>query len=171
MRGRTGLVAGMGAAVLGLTLVSSAGASSTGLTVHTSGTNSMVRNGFIQSSLHFQPGTTVVHQGQTVTWTEEGVADQQEPHTISVVAVADEPKNIMDVFNCGAPGTICDRIFKAQDRHLVVDVGRPGLDEPGDSLFLRAGKTIRFKVTAPKGSVLRYMCGIHPWMQGLIVVQ
>jgi plastocyanin len=52
----------------------------------------------------------------------------------------------------------------------------PGLSTPftsttgGDSLILFPGQSITVQVTAPAGTVLHYMCVIHPWMQGEIVV-
>ena len=56
----------------------------------------------------------------------------------------------------------------------VVDVGAPGFNEPGDSLFFVAEEpfnTISAQVTAPAGTTLKYLCAIHPWMQGTITVR
>lgn len=52
----------------------------------------------------------------------------------------------------------------------VVDVGGPGLDSPGDSLFFD-DESISATVTAPAGTTLLYLCAIHPWMQGEIAVR
>jgi hypothetical protein len=41
---------------------------------------------------------------------------------------------------------------------------------PGDSLLILPGKGLTAPVTAPAGTTLWYMCTVHPWMQGSIVV-
>jgi len=52
----------------------------------------------------------------------------------------------------------------------------PGLKTPftattgGDSVVLFPGESFMVQVTAPAGTVLHFMCVIHPWMQGEIVV-
>ena len=53
----------------------------------------------------------------------------------------------------------------------VVDVGSPGFNEPGDSLFFGQGESISADVTAAPGTTLKYLCAIHPWMQGTITVR
>jgi len=40
----------------------------------------------------------------------------------------------------------------------------------GDSIVLMPGESFMVQVTAPAGTVLHFMCIIHPWMQGEIVV-
>ncbi len=40
----------------------------------------------------------------------------------------------------------------------------------GDSIFIAPGQNSSIKVTADKGSRLRYFCAVHPWMQGKITV-
>jgi plastocyanin len=42
---------------------------------------------------------------------------------------------------------------------------------PGDSLFQAPGKNVSAVVSAPAGTTLYYLCAIHPWMQGKIVVK
>ncbi|HXQ91514.1 MAG TPA: hypothetical protein VN739_00805 [Nitrososphaerales archaeon] len=52
----------------------------------------------------------------------------------------------------------------------------PGMSTPftsttnGDSLILFGGQSISVQITAPAGTVLHFMCVIHPWMQGEIIV-
>jgi hypothetical protein len=52
----------------------------------------------------------------------------------------------------------------------------PGLDTPftsttgGDSIILFPGQSFTVQITASAGTVLHFMCVIHPWMQGTIVV-
>ncbi len=40
----------------------------------------------------------------------------------------------------------------------------------GDSIVLFPSESFMVQVTAPAGSVLHFMCVIHPWMQGEIIV-
>ena len=40
----------------------------------------------------------------------------------------------------------------------------------GDSIVLFPGESFTVQVTAPAGTVLHFMCVIHPWMQGEIIV-
>jgi hypothetical protein len=52
----------------------------------------------------------------------------------------------------------------------VVNVGAPGLDQPGDSLLFFPGESISAEVSAAAGTTLSYLCAIHPWMIGSITV-
>ena len=55
--------------------------------------------------------------------------------------------------------------------NYVVNVGPPGLDQPGDSLLIDAEHPVtRARVTAAPGTTLRFICVIHPWMQGKLKV-
>ena len=52
----------------------------------------------------------------------------------------------------------------------VVDPGDDGFNEPGDSLLFFPGKSISADLTAAPGTTLKYLCAVHPWMQGQITV-
>ena len=56
--------------------------------------------------------------------------------------------------------------------HWTLDKGQPGLDAVGDSLAIQPGahKSIKEIVSAPAGTTLHFICAVHPWMQGQIVV-
>jgi plastocyanin len=149
------------AATIALTASASPG------TVFTRGDERFVPNALIQSTLRFSPGKVNASTGQTLTWTH---ADQTEaPHTVTVVDQADLPASIEEVFEC----PVC---FSALDAHFagglnpVVNVGGPGLDQPGDSLLFFAGESISAEISAAAGTTLYYLCAIHPWMQGSITV-
>jgi plastocyanin len=135
--------------------------------VRTQGDESFQPNAFIMSTLKFSPGHATTSTGSTMTWVH---ADQTpDPHTVSIVQASDLPRDIEDVFEC----EVCGEIFAAHEEggfHPVVDVGAPGLDQPGDSLFLPPGGTISAVISAPAGTTLHYLCAIHPWMQGSITV-
>jgi hypothetical protein len=54
----------------------------------------------------------------------------------------------------------------------VVNVGKPGLNQPGDSILITAeDPVIKARVTAQAGTTLRFICAIHPWMQGKLIVK
>ena len=175
MRGRKAAVIAAAATIaLLLSAGVAVGAGAQGAhTVKTEGRGTFVPNGLVQETLHFWPGNISVKSGGSLTWVASDKSG--DPHTISIVTRADWPKTLNQVFHCGARGTICRRILKAQFPKgqpplPVVNVGPPGLDEPGDSLLIAPGHPNTAIVSAPPGTVLYYMCAIHPWMQGTITV-
>ncbi len=54
--------------------------------------------------------------------------------------------------------------------HILVNVGRTGLNTEGDSRILLPRQSLFATVTAPAGTTLNYVCAIHPWMQAKIHV-
>jgi hypothetical protein len=55
----------------------------------------------------------------------------------------------------------------------VLNKGRPGLDAVGDSVAIQpdgSHRHITIQVTAKPGTTLYFLCAVHPWMQGKIVV-
>ena len=58
--------------------------------------------------------------------------------------------------------------------HWVLNKGAAGLDEVGDSVAIQPDpkhKSISVKVSAAAGTTLYFVCAVHPWMQGKIVVK
>lgn len=117
--------------------------------------------------LMFSAHTVVVNRGDKVTWLYRSTSG--DPHTITVVKR--EPRS----FNCAA----CNQALKEHGanektqtvKHLVVNHGRRGLDATGDSIFQPPHRSVTATISAPAGTVLRYVCAIHPWMQGTIRVR
>ena len=139
--------------------------------VRTKGDERVVPNAMVQATLRFTPGKIKVQSGESVTWIHDDFTTA--PHTVTVVE--EFPEATLDaVFACGAPGGPCDVALTAHFATFpptpVVEAGAPGLDAPGDSLFLADDQSITANVTAPSGTTLRYLCAIHPWMQGEIAV-
>lgn len=152
-------------AALAATVALSASANSG--TVFTRGDEKFVPNAMIQSTLRFSPGRVNASTGQILTWTH---ADQTEaPHTVTIADQTDLPASIDEVFECPVCGAALDAHF-AGGLNAVVNVGAPGLDQPGDSLLFFPGESISAEVSAPAGTTLYYLCAIHPWMQGSITV-
>ena len=131
--------------------------------------------GLFRDGAHFAPGTVLLRSGGTLTLRNR---DKDEPHTFSIVARKDLPRTRGQIFKCGAPGTICDKIStghqidqQGNPSKPVVDVGAPGIDQAGDSFVLAPGKPQTVNLSAKAGTTLYFMCGIHPWMQGVLKVR
>ncbi len=157
-------------------------------TVTLMGTEHFVPNAVINADFRFSPGPLSVKSGDVVTW--QNIITAPDPHTISIVKASDLPTNVGQVFNCGAPGTVCAAIFACHFPSGFSMGGPPPVIIPtcgnakfgnlaavGDSFLIpppgvgpASAQTIMAKITAPSGSVLSYLCAIHPWMQGEINV-
>lgn len=139
--------------------------------VRTTGDERVVPNSMVQATIKFAPGPLSVAGGDEVTWTHDDMTTA--PHTATVVAEFPEP-TLEGIFGCGAPGGPCDLALQAHMAggfNPVVDLGGPGLDTPGDSLLFFDDTSISANVTAAPGTTLKYLCAIHPWMQGEITVR
>jgi plastocyanin len=139
--------------------------------VRTMGAERVVPNVMVQATLRFTPGMIKVASGEELTWTHDDTTT--EPHTVTIVE--EFPEATLDaIFGCGNPGQPCAVALAAHFAggfHPVVEAGAPGLDAPGDSLFFFDDTSATATVSAPSGTTLNYLCAIHPWMQGQIVVQ
>jgi plastocyanin len=134
------------------------------------------RNGFFifRDTAHFTPGAVLIRSGGTITLKNR----TSEPHTFSLVNKSDVPRTKRKVENCGGPGTICETISNGHQidqngnpTKPLVDVGAAGFDTPGDSAVMNPKSTQKVNLSAAKGSTLYFICGIHPWMQGVIKVR
>ena len=151
-------------------------------TVKTQGVEKMDPNAKFLSTFRFGPGDIEVRQGETVTWIDHD--PPPVPHTITIVKPEDLSVDFVEAYTCLMdpdllPGVSFDGLclpFLAAHGGLafttpIVNVGGPGLDTPGDSLFLPPDSSVSAQVTAPPGTTLHYMCILHPWMQGTITVK
>jgi plastocyanin len=158
-------------AVVGLALATNVVLAVADHGVRTMGDERVVPNAMVQATLRFTPGLIKVASGEEVTWTHDD--NTTEPHTVTIVAEFPEP-TLEAIFGCGAPDQPCGIALAAHSAGgftPVVEAGAPGLDAPGDSLFLFDDQSVTATVSAPAGTTLKYLCAIHPWMQGEIVVQ
>jgi plastocyanin len=139
-----------------------------------------VINKSVTDKMFFLPGTATAKSGEMLTFVYDG-RPAPEPHTITVVAVADLPRTAAQINNCD----ICNKTASGHLKnpkappgptndiaHWIVDKGQAGLDEPGDSIAIEGAKhkSVSIKVTAPAGTTLRFICAVHPWMQGTLKV-
>ena len=135
-------------------------------------------NAYIKDAVHFGAGTVAVRSGGQVTLTNTTT----DPHTFSIVPRSQLPRTIKQVENCSVCGTIAKTHGvnpegpppEGPPPIPLVNIGPPGFDQPGDSIFVGPkgpGGQVTFKVTARPGTILNFMCIIHPWMQGRILVK
>ena len=138
-------------------------------------------NKYYQDGMHFTPGTVTVQSGGTLTF--EYGNKQMDAHTLTIVPQAQLPKTPDQVNNCA----VCQKYAtphlknpKAEPGpsnpiiHWVLNKGAAGLDEVGDSVAIQPDpkhKSISVKVSAAAGTTLYFVCAVHPWMQGKIVVK
>lgn len=142
------------------------------------GTETFKRNAYIKDSAHFVAGTLAIRSGGTVTLTNT----TDEPHTFSIVKPSQLPRTVKQIQECG----VCGEIAKSHGVNPegpplsgpppipLVNVGPEGFDEPGDSIAINPkghGGHVTFKLTASAGTTLNFICAIHPWMQGRILVK
>jgi plastocyanin len=178
-RGRGGIL------FVALLLISAATAVAAGTApskaaVTITGGSTFKANEFVKDTVHYGPGTTTVRSGATITVNNRGA--EPDPHTFSLVKKSDVPRTSHQAFNC----KICEAITRAHGVDPngpppkgpppipLVNVGAPGFDVPGDSIFIGPkghGGKVSFKVSAKKGTTLYFICIIHPWMQGKLVVK
>jgi plastocyanin len=150
-----------------LALTTTVGLAAADRGVRTMGDNKVVPNVMVQSTLRFTPGFIKVASGEELTWTHD---DQTtEPHTVTIVEAFPE-STLEGIFGCQPCAEALAAHSAGGTFHPVVEAGAPGLDAPGDSLFLADDTSATATVTAPSGTTLKYLCAIHPWMQGEIRV-
>jgi hypothetical protein len=102
------------------------------------------------------------------------------PHTFSMVQKRDIPQTNQEIKNCHKKGHICKHIFRWHKDGKVnpVQVGRHGWDvegnlkHRGDSwVAFHEGSHFRQRVPESAPKVITFMCAIHPFMHGSIVVK
>ena len=131
-------------------------------------------------------GSTQVTRGQTLRI--RNLADVREggPHTFTLVASNVLPKSRKAMKDCFTPGKVCmfagiAHEFDEQTETVgkpLVEAGQPGWDKrfsrtvkTGDSWYSeKKGEVSERIVSARAGTLLRYMCVVHPEMQGKIKV-
>ena len=136
--------------------------------------------------MRFVPGTVKVTSGCTLTF-DFATAGQSDSHSLSIVTQFDLPKTTAQMENCKICRQIGAKHIKNPGQppgphnpivHWIVNAGKPGFDEPGDSVVVAEAKgappghkSVAVTVSARAGTTLYFMCGLHPWMQGKIVVK
>jgi plastocyanin len=105
-----------------------------------------------------------------------------EEHTFSLVKRSQVPGNLKEMGKC-FEGGVCAKIGvshgainpdtgeEQEPTTPLVNVGKDGFNQPGDSVVFKPRSKTKVKVTARKGQTLSFICAIHPWMQGKLDVE
>ena len=133
-----------------------------------------VPNRYIQEGLRFKLDRINIRKGGTVTL----VDTSKDTHTFSLVKKRQVPTKLRQLESCFSPKGVCGKIAVAhgavnpqtgeeqEPTTPLVNVGKDGFNQPGDSVIVPGGKRVKVKVTSSQP--LYYICAIHPWMQGAI---
>jgi hypothetical protein len=171
--------AALAVAVLGPALASGKGPGPTANTVYIEGSRS--------EPLKFVAPETIV-DGEELTIVNKTSPKQVGPHTFSLVEASARPKTAKERKTCFPKG-ICGAIAKWQGvkgpnsapTTNPAKAGKPGWDtegsksKAGDSWFTGTKPGAEFSQTVTVNTsegptTLHFMCAIHPWMQGEIIV-
>jgi len=135
-------------------------------------------NRFLKETSHFGLDRVSIRPGGTLTI----VNKTDEAHTFSLVKPSQVPRNARELGQC-FEGGVCAKLEVAhgavdpntgeeRDPTIpLVNVGKDGFNQPGDSVVFGPKKKAKVKVTAKKGQTLSFICAIHPWMSGKLDVE
>jgi hypothetical protein len=158
-----------------------------GVTVKVTDHEKFVVNQYAKDAMRYVPGTATIKSGCDLTF-EFATPDQDVPHSLSIVNHSDLPRTTAQMQSCDICKQIKAKLIgdptipagpKNPILHWIVNAGKPGLDVPGDSIGIFEAKSkgappghqrLTIRVSAPAGKTLYFMCGLHAWMQGKIVV-
>jgi plastocyanin len=150
-----------------------AGAPPTRVTQSVVGGGKFVSNRSISDTQHFKKDRLAVAKGGTITLVDKTKA----PHTFSLVTKRQVPTKLAQVDACFEKGP-CGKLAvehgavnpdtgEEQDPTTpLVNKGKAGFNQPGDSVLIPPGGRVKVKVTSAQA--LYYICAIHPWMNGAI---
>ena len=131
-------------------------------------------NRYIQEGLRFKLDRINIRKGGTVTLVDASKQD----HTFSLVKKSQVPTTLRKLNNCFTPKGVCGKLAvehgainpqtgeEQEPTTLLVNAGKAGFNQPGDSVVVPGGKRVKVKVTSAQP--LYYICAIHPWMSGAI---
>jgi uncharacterized cupredoxin-like copper-binding protein len=159
-----------------------AGASGTTTIKAIPGPGGVKINRYIKDTVRWNKNVYTVKSGATIRIVND--AAQEGAHTFTVVTAQQLPRTAAAIENCricsvdakahGAnPGSNTPPKFQYLDGGIGTNTP-PNVDGPGDSGITGPGKpgeSITLKVTAKPGTVLKFMCLIHPWMQAKLIVK
>ena len=133
-----------------------------------------VPNREMGETVHFKLDKFAIRKGGTLTLVDKTKA----PHSFSIVKKSQVPKSARGVDACGSEKGVCTQI--ATDHGAInpvtgefqdpttplVNKGKAGFNQPGDSVLIPPGGKVKVKVTSAQ--TLYYICAVHPWMNGAI---
>ena len=139
----------------------------------------------VQGKRLFFDGPATVVKGEELRIVNDTSVRKVGPHTFSLAKKSVLPDTSKEFKNCFTPGKVCMDIatahkFNPKTEKIgkpVVDAGAKGWnrsftkDHAGDSWYTETkGEDHTRRVTASAGTTLRFLCAIHPDMQGKIEV-
>ena len=171
-------VAAVAAGGVGTAIAKSAASAPLKATLTISGGSNYKINRYAQDTSRFDKDVVTIRSGGTLTIKN---LMAEAPHTFSIVKKSQLPKTTRQIDACKE----CQAIATAhgvnpddpnsEPTKPLVDVGQAGFGEPGDSVVTfpkgAPSSTVKVKITAKKGSTLNFMCGVHGWMQGKVLVK
>jgi plastocyanin len=134
-----------------------------------------VPNRSIADTMHFQKDKIVVQKGGKITLIDK----TKQPHSFSLVTPKQVPKTARGVDACFEKGA-CGKLAvdhgainpetgeEQEPTTPLLDAGKAGFNQPGDSVLIPPGGKVTVNVTG--GKDMSYICAIHPWMLGKIDV-
>jgi plastocyanin len=132
-----------------------------------------VPNRSIADTMHFRKDRLSIARGGTITLVDK----TKQPHSFSLVTKSQVPRRAAAVDACFEKGP-CGKLAvehcainpdtgEEQDPTTpLVNKGKAGFNQPGDSVLIPPGGRTKVKVTSAQA--LYYICAIHPWMLGAI---
>jgi plastocyanin len=150
-----------------------AGGAPTRVTQPIVGGTKFVPNRMIADTVHFKKDRLSIAKGGTITLVDKSKA----PHSFSLVRKQQVPRTARGVDAC-FEGGVCGQLAvehgavnpdtgEEQDPTTpLVNKGKAGFNQPGDSILVPPGGKAKVKVTS--AGPLYYICAIHPWMNGAI---
>jgi hypothetical protein len=132
-----------------------------------------VPNRSISDTLHFKKDRILIQKGGTVTLVDR----TKQPHSFSLVRKRQVPRTARGVDACFEGGA-CARLAvehgavnpetgeEQEPTTPLVNVGKAGFNQPGDSVLIPPGGRTKVRVTT--NQALYYICALHPWMLGAI---
>jgi hypothetical protein len=169
-----------GTAVLGLGLafgVPAASASGSGQShateVDVIGGGTFQLNTFVKDTMHWTPGKIVVHSGSSLVLVDK--ATDPDPHTFTLAPASAVPRNFEQAIegNAFTQGVLAAH-GQPPNLKQFVNKGGPGFDTVGDSVMFDKSKKynhVTIKITAKHGSKFYFICSVHPWMVGTLIVK
>ena len=130
-------------------------------------------NRSIADTMHFKKNTVSIRKGGTLTLVDK----TKQPHSFSLVKKSQVPRKAAAVDACFEKGP-CGKLAvehgainpdtgEEQDPTTpLVNAGKAGFNQAGDSVLIPPGGKVKIKVTSAQP--LYYICAIHPWMLGAI---
>lgn len=170
---RAGIAAIAAIIAVAIAVPALAGAPPTRVTQTAVGGVKFVPNRSISDTVHFQKDRLSIAKGGTITLVDKTKA----PHSFSLVKKSEVPRSARAVEACFENGP-CGKLAVAhgavnpdtgeeqEPTTPLVNVGKAGFNQPGDSVLIPPGGRAKVKVTTSQP--LYYICALHPWMLGAI---